>query len=383
MRPEKKETWNLGFDLGLFEGKYTADLSIYTQKTTDLLMGGYAIPSSSGYGSLAYKNAGSMRNNGWEFNINGNRFVKAGKFSMDFNITFANNRNEILSMDPTILETMNADFGYNNGSYLSRVQLHNPLGSIYGFRYKGVYQYTDYSEVEVKGVSGPNAPVARDANGDVILNSAGNPKDMYFDYDGKRYEFVGGDAIYEDINYDGQINELDIVYLGSSLPKLTGGFGMKFHYDRWSLNLQFNYRYGNKVVNYGRMNIENMHNNNNMSQAINWRWHNEGDLTTMPRAVTGKTKFETFNYLGSDRFVEDASFLRLNYALLSYSLPTDMLKKWGLSSLKLNLTMNNLFCITKYSGADPEVAQAGFAPAGDSSRTPRGKSFTIGLNVGF
>ena len=103
----------------------------------------------------------------------------------------------------------------------------------------------------------------------------------------------------------------------------------------------------------------------------------------MPRAVTGKTRFETFNYLGSDRFVEDASFLRLNYALLSYSLPTDMLKKWGLSSLKLNLTMNNLFCITKYSGADPEVAQAGFAPAGDSSRTPRGKSFTIGLNVGF
>lgn len=383
LRPEKKETWNLGFDLGLFEGKYTADLSIYTQKTTDLLMGGYAIPSSSGYGSLAYKNAGSMRNNGWEFNVNGNRFVKAGKFSMDFNITFANNRNEILSMDPTILETMNADFGYNNGSYLSRVQLHNPLGSIYGFRYKGVYQYTDYSEVEVKGVSGPNAPVARDANGEVILNSAGNPKDMYFDYDGKRYEFVGGDAIYEDINYDGQINELDIVYLGSSLPKLTGGFGMKFHYDRWSLNLQFNYRYGNKVVNYGRMNIENMHNNNNMSRSINWRWHNEGDLTTMPRAVTGKTKFETFNYLGSDRFVEDASFLRLNYALLSYSFPTDMLKKWGLSSLKLNLTMNNLFCITKYSGADPEVAQAGFAPAGDSSRTPRGKSFTIGLNVGF
>ena len=158
---------------------------------------------------------------------------------------------------------------------------------------------------------------------------------------------------------------------------------MKFHYDRWSLNLQFNYRYGNKVINYGRMNIENMSNNNNMSRAINWRWHNEGDQTNMPRAVTGKTNFETFNYLGSDRFVEDASFLRLNYALLSYSFPTATLKKWGLSSLKLNLTMNNLFCLTKYSGTDPEVAQAGFAPAGDTSRTPRGKSFTIGLNVGF
>ena len=383
IRAEKKETWNLGFDLGLFENMITADLSIYTQKTTDLLMAGRAIPSSSGYGALAWQNIGAMRNNGWEFNINGNRVVDAGKFGIDFNITFANNRNEILEMDPTVLETMNGDFAYNNGSYLSRVQLHNPLGSIYGFRYKGVYQYTDYSEVEVPGVSGPNAPVARDKDGNVILNSAGNPKDMYFNYDNAPYEFVGGDAIYEDINYDGQINELDIVYLGSSLPKLTGGFGMKFHYDQWSLNLQFNYRFGNKVINYGRMNIENMANNSNMSRSINWRWHNEGDKTEMPRAVTAKTNFLTYNYLGSDRFVEDASFLRLNYAMLSYSFPSTLVKQWGLSSLKFNFTMNNLFCITKYSGGDPEVAQAGFAPAGDSSRTPRGKSFTLGLNVGF
>ncbi len=383
LRWEEKETWNLGFDFGFFDDMINGDLSLYTQTTRDLLMSGRAIPSSSGYGSLSWQNVGSMRNDGWEFNINGNGVVKAGKFKMDFNMTFANNRNEIIDMDPTVLETMNADFAYNNGSYLSRVQLNNPLGSIYGFRYKGVYQYTDYSEVEVPGVSGPNAPVARTEDGEVILNSAGNPKDMYFDYDGTRYEFVGGDAIYEDINHDGQINELDIVYLGSSLPTLTGGFGMKFHYDRWSLNLQFNYRTGNKVINYARMNIENMSNNGNMSQAINWRWHSEGDVADIPRAVTSKTNFNTYNYLGSDRFVEDASFLRLNYAMLSYSFAPTLLKKWGLNSLKVNFTMNNLFCLTKYSGADPEVAQAGFAPADDNSRTPRGKSFTLGLNVGF
>ncbi len=385
LRWEEKETWNLGFDLGLFDNMITADLSIYTQTTRDLLMSGRAIPSSSGYGSLSWQNVGSMRNNGWEFNINGNRFVKAGKFSMDFNITFANNRNEILEMDPTVLETMNADFGFNNGTYLSRVQLNNPLGSIYGFRYKGVYQYTDYSAEEIKGVSGPNAPVARDAEGNVILNSSGNPKPMYFDYDGKYYEFQGGDAIYEDINHDGQINELDIVYLGSSLPTLTGGFGMKFHYDRWSLKLQFNYRTGNKVINYGRMGIENMATNSNMSRAVNWRWHTEGDITEIPRAYSHNIPggVQSYNYLGSDRYVEDASFLRLNYAMLSYAFSPTLLKKWGLSTLKLNLTMNNIFCITKYSGTDPEVAQAGFAPAGDNSRTPRGKSFTLGLNVGF
>jgi hypothetical protein len=213
---------------------------------------------------------------------------------------------------------------------------------------------------------------------------------MYFDYDGNRYEFVGGDAIYEDINYDGQINELDIVYLGSSLPKLTGGFGMKFHYDRWSLNLQFNYRYGNKVINYGRMNIENMSNNNNMSRAINWRWHNEGDIARLPRAAStmqtitgGTTQAITHNYLGSDRFVEDASFLRLNYVQIAYSLAPSLLKQIGLQSLRLNLTLNNLFKITKYSGADPEIAQAGWHPAGDNSRTPRSKSFTLGASLTF
>lgn len=380
---EQKETYNLGFDFGFFDGMIDGDLSIYTQKTTDLLMKNRAIPSSSGYTVLAWQNVGAMRNVGWEFNLNGHKFVKAGKFSMDFNVTFANNKNTILEMEETVLETMNADFNYGNGSYLSRVQLNNSLGSIYGFKYKGVYQYTDYSAEEIPGVSGPNAPVAKNANGEVMYNSTGTPKFMYFDYNNTRYQFVGGDAIYEDVNNDGQISELDIVYLGSSLPKLTGGFGLKFNYGAWSLNMQFNYRYGNKVINYARMNIENMATSSNMSRSINWRWHNEGDVSQLPRAVTTKTNFMTYNYLGSDRFVEDASFLRLNYAQLSYSFDNKLLKQWGLSQLRFNLTMNNLFCITKYSGADPEVVQAGFAPAGDFSRTPRGKSFTVGASVSF
>lgn len=386
LRWEKKETWNLGFDFGLFDNKITADLSIYTQKTTDLLMSGYAIPSSSGYSQLSTKNCGSMRNNGWEFNINANRMIKFGKFNMDINLTFANNRNEILDMEETVLESMNDEFNYDNAQYLSRVQLNNPLGSIYGFRYLGTYQYSEYSEDEIKGVSGPNAPVARNENGDVILNSAGNPKEMYFDYGNTRYKFVGGDAKYEDINHDGQINELDIVYLGSSLPKLTGGFGFRFNYSRWSLNLQFNYRYGNKVINKARMDAECMDNNNNQSIAINWRWHNEGDVTEMPRAANTSASgasFSTYNYLGSDRFVEDASFLRLNYAQLSYAFDNKLIKSLGLSNLSLYLTVNNVFLLTKYSGLDPEIAQGGWSPASDGARTPRSKSFTLGVTVAF
>lgn len=149
---EEKETWNIGFDLGLFDNKITADFNIYTQLTSDLLMMNRKIPSSSGFPTLAYQNVGSMRNNGWEFNINGNQIVKKGKFSWGFNVSFANNRNEITEMDETVLASLNSEFNRNNGSYLTRVQLNNAFGSMYGFRYKGVYQYSKYSDTEVAGV---------------------------------------------------------------------------------------------------------------------------------------------------------------------------------------------------------------------------------------
>lgn len=383
LRWEKKVSYQIGADLGLFD-VVDASVEFYTGTTSDLLNPGFRIPSSSGYTSLSNHNAGKLRNQGWELQLDAKRFVKVGDFSIDFNLSLANNRNRILEMDETVLENLNQDFGYNNGSYLSRIQLNNPLGSIYGFRYKGVYQYSEWSETEVPGLSGPNAPVVRNEAGEVVFDSKGAPKYMYFDYGGaKEYAFVGGDAMYEDVNHDGTINELDIVYLGSSLPKITGGFGAKFNYKQWQLNLQFNFRAGVKCVNNARIDLENMSTNNNQSIAINWRWHNEGDITMMPRAATTKTSFYTYNYLGSDRFVEDCSFLRLNYANLSYTFKPEQIKKLGLRGLRANFTFNNVFCLTKYSGVDPEIAQAGFGAAYDRSQTPRARSFTFALNVSF
>ena len=390
LRYEKKQSFQVGFDFGVYLDKahkktIDGNVDIYTSKVTDLLQPSFGIPTSSGYTSLSYYNDGSMRNEGWEFNINANRFVTIGKdFSVDFNMSFANNRNRILSMDPTVLDVTNKEFDYKNGTYLSRVQLNNPLNSIYGFRYKGVYAYSEYSDEEVPGLSGPNSPVVRNEKGEPIFDSTGAPKMMYYNYGGtSQYAFVGGDAIYEDVNHDGQIDELDIVYLGSSLPKITGGFGTRFHYKGWELNLQFNFRTGFKVINAARMDLENMSNNYNQSIAVNWRWHNEGDIAPLPRAATTKTQFDTYNYLGSDRFVEDASFVRLNYCQLSYSFNQKMLKKWGLSSLRLNLLLNNAFCLTKYSGLDPEHGASGYSAARDSDTNPRSRSFTFGINVSF
>ena len=87
-------------------------------------------------------------------------------------------------MDPTCLDGLNEEFKYENRQYLSRVQLNNPLNSIYGFRYKGVYAYSEYSDEEVEGLSGPNSPVVRNEKGEPIFDSTGAPKMMYFNYGG-------------------------------------------------------------------------------------------------------------------------------------------------------------------------------------------------------
>jgi hypothetical protein len=260
------------------------------------------------------------------------------------------------------------------------VQLNNALGSIYGFKYQGVYEYRDYSETEVPGVSGPSAPVVRNAAGEVIFQNDGKAKPMYFCYGTTAaYEFQGGDAIYEDINHDGTINELDIVYLGSSLPKITGGFGLRINYGRFSMNNQFNFRVGNKVVNIARMNAENMYSNNNQSMSVCWRWRVEGDKTAIPRALYNYG----YNWLGSDRFVEDGSFLRLNYTQLSYSFDRKLIHHLGINQLNVYLSVNNVFLLTKYSGADPEVGYGGYSISTDATQTPRSKSFTAGVTASF
>ena len=376
---EQKETYNLGTDFGFFNERITGNVELYWQYTTDLLMANRGIPTSSGYSTLAYQNVGDMKNIGWEFNLNGNRIIRYKKFSFDVNVTFANNKNQITRMDETCLASLNHEFDRNNGSYLSRVELNRAMGSIYGFRYKGVYQYSDYTPTEIPGVSGPDAPVVRDENDVVILDENQMTKPMTFCYGSVNYEFRGGDAKYDDVNHDGQINELDIVYLGSSLPKFTGGFGFKLNFGRLTWNNQFNFRYGNKIINAARMRAENMYSNNNQSRAVNWRWRVEGDVTDIPRALrqTG------YNWLGSDRFVENGSFIRLNYSQLSYSFDPRVIKKIGLTQLSFYLSANNLFCLTKYSGADPEVGYGSMGVVTDGAKTPRAKSFTAGITVVF
>ena len=393
MKWEIHESWNGGIDLAFFNDRLTLTLEGYSQTTTDMLMSNFRIPSNAGFETIPYSNNGKMRNTGWEFHISSNRIITIGKkFWVDVNANFGNNRNELLELDENLLDNLNSVYGFSNGETLQRVQLHNPLGAIYGYRYKGVYQY-NYSTFKRMTpeeraqflADGKTAPVALNANGDVIVDGRGDPVRMMFNYTndatGRNYRFNGGDAIYEDINNDGQINALDIVYLGSSLPKLTGGFGFNFTYGDWRLSTQFTYRFGNKIINKARLNAEAMINNDNQSQAVNYRWRKEGDVTEIPRAMYGSNS--NYNTLISDRFVEDGSYLRMGYAQLNYNIRRKYAQALGVNRISLYLSANNPFIWTKYSGVDPDISSGGYSPAIDNAQTPRSRSYTLGITVEF
>ena len=117
----------------------------------------------------------------------------------------------------------------------------------------------------------------------------------------------------------------------------------------------------------------------NQTSTVNYRWRKDGDDTPIPRALYGTG----YNYMGSSKYVEDGSFVRFQNVQLSYSWDPKKIKKYGLSNLAIYFSMNNLFCWTNYSGVDPEVSVGGWGIASDNSRTPRSKTFTATLNIGF
>jgi hypothetical protein len=203
---------------------------------------------------------------------------------------------------------------------------------------------------------------------------------MYFGFGtSNEYKFRGGDAIYEDINHDGNIDKLDIVYLGNSNPKLNGGFGPTFRYKNLTCTMFFNFRYGNLIVNAARMTATNMYSDDNQSRSVNWRWHKDGDVTDMPRALYGYG----YNWLGSDRYIEDGSFLRFKYMSFNYTVPAKLLKKFNINKVNLYMTINNLYVWTKYTGVDPEVGYGSMGVSTDGSKTPRSKDLTLGVLIGL
>ena len=445
LRWEKTAQWNLGFNLGLLNDLLTFELEIYNKKTTDLLLENLRIPSANGFNSLSWTNGGILRNKGWELNGSTSKFAKVGKFAMKLRGNVSQNFNEVEDMDELLLKERNGDETWNptNHNYRTLIQKHNALGSIYGLKFKGIYRYDynhngydnssfrayGYAESVPDGMGGyrnaqnadeaaaygdgyhwkqnssgqwvrgdaintaaaaarrgenSTCPLVYDESGNMVTDAKGNPLPMYYCYsEGSRYQFQGGDAIYEDIDHNGSIDRYDVVYLGNSNPKLYGGFGINLYYGRFELNASFNFRMGNQILNLAKSEYESMSAITNMSYATTWRWRKNGDITDIPRALTSVNGYSNYNFLVSDRNVENGDYLRLQYIQLKYNFDPGLLKKIHVKTCYLSATINNVFCLSKYTGVDPEVSPSGFDIAVDRSKTPRPRSFTCSINFGF
>ncbi|MCU7550657.1 SusC/RagA family TonB-linked outer membrane protein [Chitinophagaceae bacterium LB-8] len=357
---------NVGANLSLWNGRFRADADLYRNRTTDLFFNGLQIASYTGYSSVNM-NVGTLDNQGWELAIFTTPY-KTKNLSVDFNFNISANQNVIREISD-LYPSSKGDVT-QLGEYLRLLQVDNPFGSFYGYKFKGVYKdkaSTIAQSQDGKNIVGPN--------GQIVY--------MRFNYPNVDYVFQPGDAMYEDINHDGNINYMDVVYLGNSNPKFTGGFGPSISWkNKIKLSTFFSFRYDYDVVNGTKINTSAMYNFDNQSTATLRRWRKEGDETSMPRAIIGGG----YNWLGSDRYVEDASFLRFRTITLRYTFDNKALSKMKLKNMSAYVTGENIFTITKYTGQDPEVNATGSDPfkmAYDYSMTPPSRNIILGLQIGF
>lgn len=359
---------NIGFNLWMFKSRFKLDFEVYRNRIKDMFYDNLTIPSYTGFSAIP-ANVGTMDNQGWELLLN--TFPYRGKtWEVEFDFNIARNVNIIRSISQFYPKTNEASLN-TNGVYKTYLQVNNPFGAIYGYKYEGVYTDKD-------------ATIARTAAGKEITDPSGNPLYMRFQYPSVDYTFQAGDAKYADINHDGNIDDKDVVYLGNGLPKVTGGFGLNIGYkNKLKLITFFDYKWDYDIVNYADMITTNMYSFNNQSTAVLARWRNPGDVTNVPRALYNSG----YNWLGSSRYVQDASYIRLQAVTLRYTFQPAFLDKMKVRSASLYVTVENLYTWTKYRGQNPDVSIIGnnspFAYPVDNALTPPTKNVLLGLMISF
>jgi TonB-linked SusC/RagA family outer membrane protein len=355
---------NPGISFYGFNNRMNIEMDYYRKKTLNLYLENSGIPDQTGFSSIN-RNDGEMENRGFEFLID-YTVVKRKDFEFNFNLNLSRNQNMVIRLpDNYSLTTGNM---LDNGNYKISIQPGEPLGGFFGYKFLGVYA----SDADA---------IVLDKNGDPVYGIDKTiPLKMVMGTTAG-YSFEGGDAIYQDINNDGKIDELDIVYLGDLNPAYMGGAGARIQYKSFILNSFFYFKEGQKIINQTRMDTEKMYNYDNQSKATNWRWRRQGDITDMPRAYYNKG----YNWLGSDRFVEDGSYLRLKTLSLSYVVDPKVCRWLRVKDMKIYCTGYNLYTWTNYSGQDPDVAppsDPSVLPK-DVSRTPPSKKVMFGVNLKF
>lgn len=401
--PNKDLTWettkslNVGIDFSVLNNRIEFIADIYNKRTDDLLIA-LTLPGTTGTngtGSMSapWGNVGSLQNRGFEFTLNTVN-ISNRDFNWSSSFVFSLNRNKVIDLNTATAQVFKTyQFGGNTKN-VTITEPGKPIGQFYGWKVIGRIN----SAADIFDEQG-HIKVALPENG-----STGQPIKL----DEKNGIWIG-DLLYEDVNGDGLINAKDQQVIGNPLPKFTGGFGNTFSYKGFDLNFYFTFSYGNDVMNWLNMTINNPRdytNNLLRSAALGYarydvidpegssdniyNVHVIGGKKNMPRMSTNDLNE---NNRVSSNIIEDGSYLRLQSVNLSYTFPSAITSLLRINRLKLYCNITNLFTITKYSGYDPEVgmardqysnyAQSALLNGFDAGRYPSPRTFTFGLNVGF
>lgn len=355
---EGSNTTNIGLDLGFFDSRLTATVDGFIKDTRDLLMA-KDLSLVTGF-EQQWQNVGKIRNSGIELTLSGIIFNTRNFFwKSDFNISFIKNTLIELADGKDHMYSRSAfNSNYKDNDYIARVG--HPIGEMYGYIYDGVYQLSDFNiDAEGNYTLKPGVPD--------ISNHAGRA-------------VKPGMVKYKDVTGDGVIGTDDRTVIGNGQPVGFGGFTNTFNFYGVDLSFAFQYSWGNDVYNATRLfTTLSQDERSNMLKEVADRWTPSNASNRVP-AWDGYVKGDV-----TSRFIEDGSFFRLKNLTLGYTLPEKLTRKFYVSKLRIYATAQNLFCLTNYSGYDPEVnmKSSPLMPSFDWGAYPKSKTFTFGLEIQF
>lgn len=349
---ETSSKYDIGLAFGLLSDKIQVDLSYYYNLIDGLVLNVPQSPSKGIPGNVIPANVGSMFNKGIEVSLTSYNYESSNfRWSTTFN--FSTLKNEVTALAPGVDELL----GVTSLETTNRTVISYPIGQIWGIETAGVDPATGRR---------------------IFLN--GNGVKVFYDHNAaERWQLADGTphrAI--NITQDGKV-------LGSPLPKFYGGIDNNFTYKNFDASLGLTFATGFYVYNGSKAGLRDQRTWNNTKEVYETAWKKPGDITDIPKPVWGDNVSNGSTMVQSQN-VEKGDFLKVRNLSMGYTLSNDLLKRYGVSSLRVYAQTFNLLTITKYEGADPEISSMGdtnLAPGVDRNTVPQAKTISFGLNIAF
>ncbi len=358
---EKTFQVDIGADIGLFNNRVDLVFDYYYKKTTDLLLSAI-VPGSSGLGvggnvnsgqqSAVYQNLGAVSNRGFEVGINSQNTI--GQFKWNTIVVFSTNKNEVLDLGNGITRIV------PNTNAPSVIEVGKPLGSFIVYKTDGLIQ---------PGEEGASALTPQAFKG----------------VGAQKYQDISGPNGVP----DGVISQAYDRVIIENQPGVNAGFTNTFSYKGFDLAIFFQTTIGAKLYNQNRAQLElnNGAGNGNSAAAEAYRVPGTRGVDDLGNTDTDvKAAYQDPAITVSDRFIEDASYIRLKNISFGYSIPQSILSRVHVKSLRLYVSAQNYWTHTKYTGFDPEASQAGQALINrgvDLGVYPNNKSIQGGIQLSF